>query len=1057
MNYGKTDLLRVVIDPALDPLFAKASRTGVASAWFGHIPFAHWLVSASRPRLIVELGTHNGVSYSAFCDAVLANHLLTRAVAIDTWHGDEQAGFYSDEVYQDLKAFHDARYGAFSTLVRATFDQCLNDFDDGSIDILHIDGDHHYTSVRHDFEVWKPKLSDRGIVLLHDTQVRQEGYGVWQLWAELRQNYPAFEFEHASGLGVLGIGPNIPPPVAALLTETCPDAISRIRNRFTALGTGLQREAEVSLLGPQLRNALVTAVNAERAAEELKASLNNAVEVAQDRKYAAADAAAQLRMALLEAEQLKEALQSAQVTERIALESVDGLRIARDQAICERQLILETTLWRFTAPLRKFSTYMPLGMRRQLRRSMRWGSQKAAVVPDEDPEPEQPPFPDVPDPIEIPPSPTREREFQGKKVHRIVFVSGEPDIPGHVYRVERNAAAFAAAGASVSWMRVEDTAARIAEISAASIVIIWRAVNSPTVERLVAAVRDAGALLIFDVDDLMFRPELARAEIIDAIRSQNMDEADVADYFQRVQQVLVQADVCFTSTDDLAVHAQRFERLTFVLPNGFDLETLRVSRLAVRRRRLEQLDTRADIKRIGYAAGTRTHQKDFKEASGAIARILNERPDCRLVLFRSKDGTERMFDPVEFPAFSDLGDRIEWRDVVTLADLPNEIARFDINIAPLELGSPFVAAKSELKFFEAALVEVPTVASPTGPLRRAIRDGETGYLAVTEADWYRSLTDLLDDPGARRKMAHAAYLDVIWRFGPERRAESARSILQQLDGGAEGARAFELEFRRGAMPKPVREHIPSSEVMFQSDRLGTAEVTVIIPLYNYAQFIMEALESVRQQSLEELDLIVIDDCSTDDSLATALYWARLHAKRFNRIVVMRNRENSGLAFTRNLGFDRAETTFVLPLDADNRLLEQCSAKCLEALQAANAAFAYPQIRNFGDHDHLIGDKGYSPMRLAAANYIDAMALVRKSAWAAVGGFAPIRFGWEDYDFWCRCAEQGLFGVQIDEILAEYRYHNRSMLRTITDIPANKHQVIDQLEQNHSWLRLSREI
>src|SRR5512147_2176439 len=85
--------LRVLSTGDLDPLFWRLARTGVVSAWGGHVPFAHWIVRATRPRLLVELGTHCGVSYSAFCEAVVRDSLDTRCFAVDTWQGDEQAGF----------------------------------------------------------------------------------------------------------------------------------------------------------------------------------------------------------------------------------------------------------------------------------------------------------------------------------------------------------------------------------------------------------------------------------------------------------------------------------------------------------------------------------------------------------------------------------------------------------------------------------------------------------------------------------------------------------------------------------------------------------------------------------------------------------------------------------------------------------------------------------------------------------------------------------------------------------------------------------------------------
>ena len=92
MNATATDpenaeTLRYLWAPA--PLFWREGRTGVASAWYSNVPFAYWIVGAAQPRTLVELGTHNGVSYSAFCEGVLRKGLQTRCYAVDTWRGDD--------------------------------------------------------------------------------------------------------------------------------------------------------------------------------------------------------------------------------------------------------------------------------------------------------------------------------------------------------------------------------------------------------------------------------------------------------------------------------------------------------------------------------------------------------------------------------------------------------------------------------------------------------------------------------------------------------------------------------------------------------------------------------------------------------------------------------------------------------------------------------------------------------------------------------------------------------------------------------------------------------
>jgi len=219
----------------LAPAFWEPDRLGQASAWWGHVPFGHWLVAAMKPGLLVELGTHNGVSYAAFCRAVAALGLGTQCVAVDTWRGDPQAGLYGDEVFQELAAWHDARHGRFSRLLRAEFDVARPLFQPGSIDLLHIDGLHDEASVRHDFETWLPAMSRRGVVLFHDTEVQGEGWGVGTVFADVRRRWPGFAFRHGHGLGVLAVGDQPDPAVAALCAAA-----------GTAEGVGIQAMFQVA-------------------------------------------------------------------------------------------------------------------------------------------------------------------------------------------------------------------------------------------------------------------------------------------------------------------------------------------------------------------------------------------------------------------------------------------------------------------------------------------------------------------------------------------------------------------------------------------------------------------------------------------------------------------------------------------------------------------------------------------------------------------------------------------------------------------------------------------
>ena len=232
--------LHALLSPSLDPVFWGSWRTGVPSAWYGHIPFAHWLVAAHRPAVVVELGTHYGVSHFAFCHSALLSAVPCHCYAVDTWAGDEHAGHYGDDVHESVAAFNAAHCSAVSTLLRLPFDDAVHHFQPGVIDLLHIDGLHTYDAVRHDFETWLPKLSPRAVVLLHDTAVREHDFGVWRLWEELSARYRSFSFHHAYGLGVLAIGEQVTGPVADLCALEGTPAGQTLRDRFMLMGSRLR-------------------------------------------------------------------------------------------------------------------------------------------------------------------------------------------------------------------------------------------------------------------------------------------------------------------------------------------------------------------------------------------------------------------------------------------------------------------------------------------------------------------------------------------------------------------------------------------------------------------------------------------------------------------------------------------------------------------------------------------------------------------------------------------------------------------------------------------------
>jgi glycosyltransferase involved in cell wall biosynthesis len=234
----------MLFNPLDHPIvFSSPRRLTPLSAWHEHIPFAMCFTDLLKPSMLVELGTHYGDSYCAFCQAVQELNLSTRCYAIDTWEGDPQTGFYGPEVLASLREHHDPLYSGFSTLIKSTFDAALSHFSDGTIDLLHIDGYPTYDVVHHDFDSWFPKMSVRGVVLFHDTNVRERDSGVWKFWEEIKAQYLHFEFVHGHGLGVLAVGQKQSEDLRVFFGAQSAE-LQKIRNFFFQIGLHLTVKTE---------------------------------------------------------------------------------------------------------------------------------------------------------------------------------------------------------------------------------------------------------------------------------------------------------------------------------------------------------------------------------------------------------------------------------------------------------------------------------------------------------------------------------------------------------------------------------------------------------------------------------------------------------------------------------------------------------------------------------------------------------------------------------------------------------------------------------------------
>jgi glycosyltransferase involved in cell wall biosynthesis len=239
---------------------------------------------------------------------------------------------------------------------------------------------------------------------------------------------------------------------------------------------------------------------------------------------------------------------------------------------------------------------------------------------------------------------------------------------------------------------------------------------------------------------------------------------------------------------------------------------------------------------------------------------------------------------------------------------------------------------------------------------------------------------------------------------------------------------LEETVRRGEPP-------PRSERLHESPAWAGADapsVSVITAVCEHGRYVTAALDSLAGSTFRDLELIVVDDGSGDDSGERARSWMDAHPEL--PALLLRHPVNRGLPVARNTALAEARGDRVLMLDADNELYPGGIERLSDALDTdSGAAFAYGILETFDERGRrgFRGIRGWDVKRLRAGNYIDALALVRRSVLLELGGFVTdLRlYGWEDFELWCAIAAAGMHGAHVREVVGRYRLGGASMIST----------------------------
>ncbi len=311
--------------------------------------------------------------------------------------------------------------------------------------------------------------------------------------------------------------------------------------------------------------------------------------------------------------------------------------------------------------------------------------------------------------------------------------------------------------------------------------------------------------------------------------------------------------------------------------------------------------------------------------------------------------------------------------------------------------------------FEAMAMGLPIVAPALPGIREMLDADEDGLIADrTDVDAYvEALAALAADKDARLAASAAIRERARSHFAVEEMAKRHGDIYAALAARRPAARPEEPR----PLPEPIR--------FLDRPVLAKPLVSVLIPHFNQSHFLRECVDSVAEQNYLNVEVVIVDDASTDAGAAETLD----ELEKREGVAVLRLTENGGPSRARNAGLDRCEGRYILPLDSDNLLLPGAIKALVEQLNAAgeDIGFIYPNLDYFGNRDEYHAAPPYNLYTLLHANFCDTCSMLDRTVFDAGVRYHPeIKLGHEDWEFFLQLAARGVRGEPSYKPTVRYR-------------------------------------